>query len=131
MILGLGSDIIEVERIGHAIKKHGQPFLDRLFTAEEQKYCQSFINSSQRFAGRFAAKEAVAKALGIGIGTKLGWLDIEIINNPQGKPIVTLSPKAQKQFHNPQLLITISHCKQYATASALNSELYINAPDTI
>jgi len=124
MILGLGSDIIEIERIEEAIKKHGQAFLDRLFTLEEQKYCQSFKNSSQHFAGRFAAKEAVAKALGTGINKNFGWLDITITNDPQGKPSAQLSPSAQKQFQNPQLLITISHCKQYATATCivLNSE---------
>ncbi len=66
-ILGIGTDIIEIPRIQEAISKHGTRFLDRLFTEEEQRYCQGYADAIPRFAGRFAAKEAVVKALGTGV----------------------------------------------------------------
>ncbi|MCB1108215.1 MAG: holo-ACP synthase [Chlamydiia bacterium] len=108
----IGTDIIEIERIRQSIEKHGQHFLDRLFTAKEQADCKSHKNPEIRFAGRFAAKEAIAKALGTGIGKELSWLDIEIINDAAGRPQATLTNK--KTVH-----ISISHCKSYATAVAM------------
>lgn len=124
MIYGLGSDIIEISRIRASIERYHQHFLDKLFTSQEQQYCTKYRDSAPHFAGRFAAKEAIAKALGVGLGEKLSWLEMEIKNNEEGKPTVVLSPKAMVAFHQPQLLITISHCREYATATciALNSE---------
>ena len=116
---GIGSDIIEIERIRSCIEEHRERFLERVFTAKEQEYCQRHQESAARFAGRFAAKEAVAKALGTGIGKMLAWKDIEIINQPSGKPEVHLSPLAKERFHQPNLLITISHCHLYALAVAI------------
>ena len=70
-------------------------------------------------AMRFAAKEAVSKALGTGIGKELSWLDMEVIKNEQGAPALKLSPAAQTRFLNPQVLISLSHCKDHATAFAI------------
>lgn len=119
MILGLGSDLIEISRIEDSIKRHGQRFLDRIFTPLEQKYCLSYKDSGRHFAGRFAAKEAIVKALGTGISKSVSWLDMEVSNNALGKPIVVLSSKADLLFGQPNIQITISHCKGYAMAVAV------------
>ena len=111
---GLGSDIIEVERIEESIQKHGPRFLDRLFTPQEQAYCLKFRDASRHFAGRFAAKEAIVKALGTGFGEEFGWLDIEIINDPQGKPLAMIT-----NIPSGKIELTISHCKAYAMAVAV------------
>jgi holo-[acyl-carrier protein] synthase len=118
MILGIGTDIIEIARIKRSIEKYQQRFLDRLFTSAEQAYCFSHKNPFPCFAARFAAKEAVAKALGTGLST-LSWLDIEICRNKQGKPFVSLSPQADQLFNFPKLQLSISHCRTYATAVAI------------
>lgn len=110
----IGIDIIEIERIERSIKKHGHHFLKKLFTENEL----STDMPLQRIAGRFAAKEAIAKALGTGFGEALAWHDIEISNDDKGRPTALLNKKAAERFNNPQLHISISHCKAYATAIA-------------
>lgn len=119
MIHGIGTDIIEVSRIAANIQKHGQKFLDKVFTKEEQAYCLSFRESNRNFAGRFAAKEAIVKALGTGLSHGLNWLDIEILNNQQGKPYLLLSDTFKEHFNHPKIHISISHCHEYATATAI------------
>lgn len=119
MIFGLGTDIIEVKRIEGAIERFGQRFLDRLFTPQEQAYCLRYKDSGRHFAGRFAAKEAIAKALGSGFREHLGWSDLEISNDEQGKPYVILSERLKISTQGLELLISISHCHDYATAVAL------------
>lgn len=119
MIIGIGTDIIEVERIAKAIERRGHPFLDRLFTKQEQNYCLQHNISSRNFAGRFAAKEAIAKAFGTGIGGKVGWLDLEIASDEFGKPYLKKCEKLDSYFQNKKLLLSISHCKEYATAVAI------------
>lgn len=119
MIYGIGTDIIEVSRIDANIIKHGQKFLDKVFTKEEQRYCKSFRQSSRNFAGRFAAKEAVVKSFGTGLTEGLNWLDIEILNDPQGKPFLVISDALKVRFDNPVVQLSISHCHEYATATAI------------
>ena len=119
LIKGIGSDIIEIERIQRSISSHGLKFLEKLFTEKEITYCQKHKHSHRHFAGRFAGKESIAKALGTGIGKKLEWKDIEILNNSEGKPEVFLSEKAYNLFDKPSILLSISHCKSYATATAI------------
>ncbi len=114
----LGSDIIEVSRIQANLDRYGQRFLDRLFTPVEQEYCLKYREPARHFAGRFAAKEAVVKALGTGISQEISWLDIEIVNNSRGKPLVKLSDKANATFSHPNIELTISHCRDYAMAVA-------------
>ncbi len=116
---GLGNDIIEIERIRLSISRHGQHFLNRLFSQREQDYCYKFKDPVPHFAGRFSAKEAVAKALGTGFGSELSWHDIEILTNELGKPIVHLSEVVKKRFNNPQMLVSISHSTSHATAVAI------------
>jgi holo-[acyl-carrier protein] synthase len=120
-MIGIGNDIIEISRIREVMGRQGQRFLDRVFTKKEQQYCLKHKEPERHFAGRFAAKEAIAKALGSGLKDGLSWLDIEILNDSQGKPVATLSPAISERLNKPQILLSISHCKEYATAVALLS----------
>lgn len=119
-VKGIGNDILEVDRLQKAIDRHGQHLIDKIFTVKEQNYCYKFSNPSERLTGRFAAKEAIAKALGTGIGEEVNWHDIEIINDEEkGKPNVILSDRIKKAFNNPKILISISHTNKYASAVAI------------
>ena len=119
MIKGLGIDIIEIERIAQALKRQKQ-FIDRLFTRNEQISSEAGNDMyiATYYAGRFAAKEAVVKALGTGF-RGITWHDIQVLKDSLGKPYVTLSPEVARRFNNPQLLITISHSKSTACACAI------------
>lgn len=119
MIKGLGNDIIEINRIEKAIVRYGQKFLDRLFSKQEQAYCLKHQKSFRHFAGRFAAKEAIVKALGTGFSGEITWLDIEVINDSLGKPVVHFSKKLQSIYPGTEVLISISHGHDYATAVAI------------
>lgn len=118
-IQGIGNDIVEISRVRQSIERHGLHFLNRLFTQREQDYCYKFQDPVPHFAGRFAAKEAIAKALGTGFGAHLAWHDVEVLNDDLGKPTVHISPNLQKQFKNPRILVSISHEINYATAVAI------------
>lgn len=118
-IKGVGNDIIEIDRIEKSIEKYGDRFLNRIFTEKEIAYCKAHVMRARHFAGRFAAKESIAKALGCGIGKILSWKDLEILNNAEGKPIVTLAQRKSQYFNEPELSISISHCKSYASAVAI------------
>lgn len=118
-ILGIGTDIIEIQRIEEAISRHGVLFITKIFTENEKSYCEKFAYSSQYFAARFAAKEAVMKAAGTGLTQSISWLDIEIMHDDLGKPEVVLSEKAKKVWGNKLFLLSMSHCKEYATATAI------------
>lgn len=114
-MLATGVDMIEVERIKQSITRHGQRFLDRFFTAQEQSYCQGRAAS---LAGRFAVKEAVSKALGTGIGD-MNWTDIEVVCNVRGKPELVLHNKAQEIAAAQNLhhwSISLSHTQSLAIA---------------
>lgn len=115
ILQGIGTDIIELERIKEAIRRHGNRFVDRLFTTKEKNYCTQFQDPIPRFAGRFAAKEAVFKAL----GRAIPWQEIEILNDASGKPIVHFSSKLRTIFPRATLFLSISHCKTFATATAI------------
>lgn len=123
MIKGIGTDIIEIERIAKAIEKRGEHFISRLFTPREQKRDEgdaaTFVSSY--YAGRFAAKEAIAKAFGTGF-RGVDWLDLEIINDELGKPVIHLSADLQVRFQNPKLHLSISHSKNYATSVCIWEE---------
>lgn len=119
MIHGIGTDIIEIDRIRNSIERHGLHFLNRLFSQKEQDYCYRFQDPSPHFAGRFSAKEAIAKALGTGFGEQLSWHDIEIVNDDLGKPVVYLSETLKAKYKNPQILLSISHSTSHATATAI------------
>lgn len=113
MIVGTGVDITEVRRIRQAIEKWGDDFSKRVFTVSELKNAKNKTSFYQHLAGRFAAKEAIFKAAG---DSGLSWQDIQIHNNPQGKPVcMFLNGKGK----NIEVHISISHVKNYAVASAV------------
>lgn len=114
MITGIGTDIIEVDRIRRAIQRR-ESFAARVFTQTERQYCLSTGDPYQRFSGRFAAKEAVAKSL----GTSLSWQDVEIVTGESGEPIVRLKNRAADVAAGRRVLVTISHCRSYAVAYAV------------
>ena len=118
-VLGLGTDIIDISRMRQSIERHGLHFLNRLFTQKEQDYCYRFQDPVPHFAGRFAAKEALVKALGTGFGKQIHWHDLEILSDELGKPIVHSSERLNKEFNTPNLLISISHATDHAVATAL------------
>src|SRR5437667_6131224 len=92
----MGVDIAEVERIQGAIERHGEAFLRRLYTQREREYCEKFKNKYERYAGRFAAKEAAMKALGTGWSRGVRWVDVEVVRQSGGRPTVTLRGEAAK-----------------------------------
>lgn len=121
-ILGIGTDIIESLRIAQMIEKHGELFLNRVYTPHEIEYCSARKAATQHYAGRFAAKEAVLKALGTGWTRGIQWRDIEVHNDLGGKPSIVLSGGAYElsvQQGIDEMLISISHCRNYATAYAM------------
>jgi holo-[acyl-carrier protein] synthase len=121
-LVGIGTDIVEVVRIGQMIERHGEVFLNRVFTDDEIRYCQRRKEYTQHFAGRWAAKEAVMKTLGTGFSRGVGWRDIEICSSRSGQPSIALHGGAREialQLGIGELLITISHCRAYATATAI------------
>lgn len=122
MIVGLGTDIIEIVRIGQMIERHGELFLQRVYTDREIRYCQRRKECYQHFAGRWAAKEAVMKTLGTGWARGVGWHDIEVFAEKSGQPSIAIRGAAAdyaKQLGIGDILITISHCRAYATATAI------------
>jgi holo-[acyl-carrier protein] synthase len=96
MIVGLGIDIAEIDRLQASIRRYGQHFLDRIFTPGEIAYCERHRNKAERYAGRFAAKEAAMKALGTGWRKGVRWVDIEIVRLPGGKPSLQLAGAAKE-----------------------------------
>jgi holo-[acyl-carrier protein] synthase len=122
MILGLGIDIIEVERIRASHQKFGERFTNRVLRPDEIAYCLQHRDPAPFLAARFAAKEAVSKAFGTGIGAALGWQDIEVRRRDSGEPYVVLHDKGRELFaarKAKRLLISLSHTQNYATAVAV------------
>jgi holo-[acyl-carrier protein] synthase len=122
MILGTGIDLIEVARIAASFEKFGERFVNRILLPAEIAYCLSHKRPAPFLAVRFAAKEAVSKAFGTGIGASLGWQDIEIRRRESGEPFVVLHGKGQELFATrgaKKLHITLSHTENYATAAAI------------
>jgi holo-[acyl-carrier protein] synthase len=122
VILGIGTDIIECPRIGMMIEQHGELFLRRVYTDREIVYCQSCKHAIEHFAGRWAAKEAILKALGSGWSRGIAWTDVEVRNQSGGAPKVHVCGHAKDLAREKgivDIMISISHCRTYATAYAL------------
>ena len=121
-IAGIGTDIVEVVRIGQMVEKHGETFLERVFTPAEIRYCRDRKHATEHYAGRWAAKEAILKCLGTGWAKGISWTDLEVTNDYSGAPRVHLSGAARDRADDlgiTDVWITISHCRAYATATAL------------
>ena len=122
MIYGSGIDVVEVGRIEAAIANLGDAFLDRLFTKREQEYCSKQKRPALYFAARFAAKEAVSKALGTGIGAQAGWLDMEVERAESGAPKMVFTGRAAEFLASvgiADVQVSLSHAKEYAAANAV------------
>jgi holo-[acyl-carrier protein] synthase len=122
MILGTGIDIIEVARIQSSYEKFGERFLNRILHQNEIDYCLSHRTPGPFLAARFAAKEAISKAFGTGIGAELGWKDMEVGRKASGEPFVILHERAQALLNSrggKAVLISLSHTQEHATAVAI------------
>ena len=122
MIVGIGVDLVETARIKQGIDQHGDRFIRRLYTPGEIAYCEKFKNQAERYAARFAAKEAAFKALGTGWREGVRWLDVEVWNQPNGKPELSLHGRAGELAESMGVnrrLITISHADRYAVAQVV------------
>lgn len=122
MIVGIGIDLIEIERIQAVYQRHRERFVNRILTPSERAYVLRYADPTQRLAGRWAAKEAALKALGTGLAQGIGWRDVEILPDEHGKPLLTLRGKALERaselgarvFH-----VTITHSNLLAMAQVI------------
>ena len=122
MILGTGIDLIEVARIASSFEKFGDRFVNRILLPDEIAYCLQHRKPAPFLAARFAAKEAISKAFGTGIGAQLGWLDLEIRRKESGEPFVVLHGKGWELFAargGKSLHISLTHTENYAAATAI------------
>ena len=122
MILGIGMDIAETARVKGSMDRLGESFLQRILLPEEMAYCLAHKEPALYVAARFAAKEAVSKAFGTGIGAQIGWTDIEVRRKESGEPFVVLHGNGKKLFETrgaKQLHITLTHTGNYAAAMAV------------
>jgi holo-[acyl-carrier protein] synthase len=131
MILGVGIDIIEVARIESSYAKFGERFLNRVLHPNEITYCLSHRAPGPFLAVRFAAKEAISKAFGTGIGAQLGWQDMEVVRRESGEPFVVLSDKGNLLMRARRatgLRISLSHTQNYAAAVAILESEHASVP---
>lgn len=121
-LIGIGIDVVEVSRIRSSLDEFGERFLTRIFTEAERDYCSKQKRPEIHFAARFAAKEAISKAFGTGIGKEVAWLDMEINRRESGEPEVLLTGAA-KNFADSrgavQVLVSLTHAENYAAANAV------------
>jgi len=121
-IVAHGIDLVDCPRIEQMMQRHGERFINRVFTAAEQAYAQANKNDIEKLAGRFAAKEAILKLMGTGWRGKIAWTDIEIINNAAGQPEVTLGGEVRKiadKLCIKHISVSITHTANFAIASAV------------
>ncbi len=121
-VFGIGIDVVEVARIESSMAEFGERFAERVFTAGERSYCESQKRPAIHYAARFAAKEAVAKAFGTGIGGELGWLDMEVLRKSSGEPELRLSGRGAElatRHRVARVMISLTHAEHYAAANAV------------
>ncbi len=121
-IIAHGIDLVDFPRIENMLEKHGDRFLDRVFTSREQADAAETRNRVEKLAGRFAAKEAVLKLIGTGWRGEIAWTDIEVINNALGQPQVNISGEVKRiaeELQIEQITISIAHTANFAIASAV------------
>jgi holo-[acyl-carrier protein] synthase len=119
MIKGIGVDIIEIGRIRSSIEQDGGRFLSKVFTDGEIAYCSARPNADQHYAARFAAKEAVSKALSTGWSGIFRWKDVEVTNAPSGQPLVTLHGDLRELLAGSRLMLSLSHSDSHVVAVAV------------
>ncbi|MEO6119058.1 MAG: holo-[acyl-carrier-protein] synthase [Terriglobales bacterium] len=122
MIVGTGIDITEVARIAAAIERYGERFLKRVYTPREVAYCQSKRNANERFAARFAAKEAAMKAIGTGLRRGVTWQDVEVGHEPGGRPTILFTGKAAEfaaSLGMKRVALSLTHTEETAMAQVI------------
>jgi len=122
MIVGIGVDIVEVARIRRAVDRYGDRFLRRVFTEREVRYCKRCVRPEQRFATRFAAKEAALKALGVGWRMGVRFTEVEVTNNELGAPSVAFSGRAlelSRRLGAERIHVSLSHHQRFAVAHVI------------
>jgi len=122
MIVGIGVDIAEVSRIAAAIERFGRRFTERVFTPDEIRYCESKANKAERYAARFAAKEAAMKAIGTGWRHGVKWRDVEVRRLPGGRPIINFAGRAAEFFHKLGAVrahLSLTHTAESAMAQVI------------
>jgi holo-[acyl-carrier protein] synthase len=122
MIVGTGIDIVEVARVAAAIERFGRRFLERVYTESEIRYCQSKHNVAERFAARFAAKEAALKAIGTGWNHGVGWKEVEVLREPGGRPTIGFAGKAAEfaeRLGARRASLSLSHTAEQAIAHVI------------
>ena len=122
LILGTGIDIAEVPRMAQAIERFGERFLHRIFTEGERRYCDAKANRVERYAARFAAKEAGMKAIGTGWKGGVGWTDIEVKREPSGRPTLVFHGKAAEvaaRLGVERISLSLTHTKETAMAQVI------------
>ena len=119
MVIGVGTDLIEIARIAQSVDRFGERFLRRVFTPREIEYCRQKKNAAESFAARFAAKEAGAKALGTGISQGVSWLELEVTREPSGRPLLQLTGRAAQiaaQLGVAHISLSLTHARDSALA---------------
>jgi len=120
MVIGIGIDIIEIDRIKKSVDEYGDQYLQKVYTPDEIKYCLAKKNKYQHLAARFAAKEAIYKAISSNWSSEFGWQDMEIINAPNGMPEVKFKGNLEKFLSNEKSLkISMSHSRDYVACVAI------------
>ena len=122
MVRGIGVDIIEIDRIRQSIEKLGELFLSKIYTPREIAYSSARANQYQHLAARFAAKEAVAKALSTGWSGEFRWKDVEVMNDPGGQPRITLTGKLRDQLRSSTIHLSMSHSETHVVAVVVIEE---------
>ena len=122
MILGIGNDILEVDRMRRDLDMAGSEFRDRLFTPAEIAYCERKRYPAQHYAARFAAKEAFSKALGTGLRGAIGWSEIQVNDNERMRPSISVTGRARRFLGNRRVHVSLSHTNNYATAVVVIEE---------
>jgi len=121
ILIGLGTDVIEISRVAGVYERQGERFLHRVFTEEERAYCLGIKNPAKHLAARFAAKEAISKAFSTGIGAELGWTSMSVYHGARHEPLVRLDDKARELLHHiggTRILLSIAHSDTVAIAFA-------------
>jgi holo-[acyl-carrier protein] synthase len=133
MVLGIGIDLVEVDRVATLLTKYSGRFARRVFTETERAYCEKMAQPGQHYAARFAAKEAFLKAVGTGFAKGLSWKEIGVVNLPSGQPILELTGRALEEMRaqgGRRALVTLSHTRRHACAAVVvEGEAVERAPE--
>ncbi|RMF58083.1 MAG: holo-[acyl-carrier-protein] synthase [Calditrichaeota bacterium] len=122
MICGVGIDLVDVERMERLLERWGERAVARLFTPSEIRHCRGKVNRAECFAARFAAKEALAKALGHGWCEHFRWLDVEVVTDRAGKPSFVISGITRELVLQKRVFLSMTHIKSHSAAIVVTEE---------